>query len=89
MKNKKLLAKEEIDKLMETKYRKCLPHTKEYIRKKLKEGTDKKDIPNTIISREDFIEQYYKSQECKDCIPVFNFSGVPEIRFIEEKGENL
>lgn len=79
--NKKQLTDEEIDNIFLKKYYKKLPHTKEYIRKRLKE--DPNYFCTFSMVKEDFIEEARKIHTEGD----YNYDYLPE--FIQTKTEKV
>lgn len=73
--NKKQLTDKEIEEIIEKKYSKKLPHTKDYIREQLKKDPNYKCKFSMV--KQDFIDEYYRSREGKLC-PSFDFTDVPE-----------
>ena len=73
--NRKQLTDKEIEEIIEKKYSKKLPHTKDYIREQLKKDPNYKCKFSMV--KQDFIDEYYRSREGKLC-PSFDFTDVPE-----------
>lgn len=69
--NKKQLTDKEIEEIIEKKYSKKLPHTKDYIREQLKKDPNYKCKFSMV--KQDFIDEYYRSREGKLC-PSFDFT---------------
>ena len=80
---KSLLTIEEIKFLINTKYCDCGKHTKEYIYQELLKD-DKKDIPQTIIVKEDFIEEVKSKRPDLDKLDI-DYSSLPDIIYNKNK----
>lgn len=81
MKDNKKLTDEEIKEIIEKKYSKKLPHTKDYIREQLKKDPNYKCKFSMV--KQDFIDEYYRSRENSEIKLYYDFSQVPE--FIHTK----
>lgn len=71
------LSEEEVKHLLNTKYKNCFPHTKKFLEENFK-SKEYVLYPNTIIVKEDIIENYINSRKDAGFIPSYDFSLLPD-----------